>query len=54
MHAYVDGVFMGMFESKERTVNGIARGRHLLEFRVVAAVIKTELDVTDRVEFVVK
>ena len=53
VHAYV-GELMGMFESKERTVNGIARGRHLLEFRVVAADNQTELDVTDRVEFVVK
>ena len=30
---------MGMFESKEGMLNGIARGRHILEFRVVAATL---------------
>jgi len=54
VHAYVDGELMGMSESKEGMLNGIARGRHILEFRVVAADNQTELDVTDRVEFVVK
>ena len=54
VHAYVDGELMGMFESKEGMLNGIAPGRHILELRVVAADNQTELDVTDRVEFVVK
>ena len=54
VHAYVDGELMGMFESKEGMLNGIAPGRHILELRVVAAEHQTELDATDRVEFVVK
>jgi hypothetical protein len=36
VHAYV-GELMGMFESKEGMLNGIAPGRHILELRVVAA-----------------
>ncbi len=54
VHAYVDGELMGMFESKQGTLNGIAPGRHTLELRVVAADHQTELDARDRVEFFVK
>jgi putative copper export protein len=54
VHAYVDGELMGMFESKQGTLNGIRPGRHILELRVVAADHQTELDATDRIEFIVK
>jgi uncharacterized membrane protein len=54
VHAYVDGELMGMFESKQGTLNGIGPGRHILELRVVAEDHQTELDATDRVEFIVK
>jgi len=54
VHAYVDGELMGMFESKQGTLNGIFPGRHTLELRVVAADHQTELDAKDRVEFIVK
>ena len=54
VHAYVDGELMGMFESQQGTLNGIAPGRHTLELRVVAADHQTELDAKDRVEFIVK
>jgi copper resistance protein D len=54
VHAYIDGELMGMFESKQGTLNGIAPGRHTLELRVVAEDHQTELDATDRVEFSVK
>ncbi|MGH7871021.1 MAG: copper resistance D family protein [Candidatus Binatia bacterium] len=54
VHAYVDGELMGMFESKQGTLNGIASGRHILELRVVAADHQTELDAQDRIEFIVK
>jgi putative copper export protein len=54
VHAYVDGELMGMFESKQGTLNGIFPGRHTLELRVVAEDHQTELDATDRVEFIVK
>ena len=53
-HAYVDGELMGMFESEKGTLNGIKPGKHVLELRVVAADHKTELDATDKVEFIVK
>ena len=54
VHAYVDGELMGMFESREGTLNGIRPGRHVLELRVVAEDHQTELDASDRVTFVVK
>jgi putative copper export protein len=54
VHAYVDGQLMGMFESAQGTLNGVAPGRHTLELRVVAADHQTELTAKDRVEFVVK
>ena len=54
VHAYIDGQLMGMFESKQGTLNGVAPGRHTLELRVVAADHRTELDAKDRVEFIVK
>lgn len=54
VHAYVDGELMGMFESKEGTLNGVAPGRHTLELRVVAEDHQTELDARDRTEFIVK
>ena len=53
-HAYVDGELMGMFESEKGTLNGIKPGKHVLELRVVAEDHKTELNATDKVEFVVK
>lgn len=54
VHAYIDGELMGMFESRNGTLNGIRPGRHSLELRVVAEDHKTELDASDRVEFMVK
>ncbi|HEX9146584.1 MAG TPA: CopD family protein [Candidatus Binatia bacterium] len=54
VHAYVDGELMGMFESKQGTLNGLAPGRHTLELRVVAEDHQTELDARDRTEFIVK
>jgi hypothetical protein len=54
VHAYVDGELMGMFESRQGTLNGIPPGRHVLELRVVAADHQTELDASDRIVFVVK
>jgi hypothetical protein len=54
VHAYVDGELMGMFESKQGTLTGIKLGRHLLELRVVADDHQTELDASDRIEFIVK
>jgi copper transport protein len=54
VHAYIDGQLMGMFESEHGTLNGIAPGRHVLELRVVAEDHQTELDASDRTEFIVK
>jgi copper resistance protein D len=54
VHAYIDGELMGMFESRQRTLNGIGPGRHVLELRVVAEDHQTELDASDRITFVVK
>jgi uncharacterized membrane protein len=54
VHAYVDGELMGMFESRSGTLNGIRPGRHTLELRVVAEDHQTELEATDRSEFIVK
>jgi putative copper export protein len=53
VHAYIDGELMGMFLSTEGTLNGIKPGRHVLEVRVVADDHQTELDASDRTEFVV-
>jgi putative copper resistance protein D len=53
-HAYVDGELMGMFESRQGTLTGIGPGRHTLELRVVAADHQTELDASDKIEFMVK
>jgi hypothetical protein len=53
-HAYVDGELMGMFESEKGTLNGIKPGKHLLELRVVASDHETELDASDKVEFMVR
>lgn len=53
-HAYVDGELMGMFESEKGTLNGIKPGKHVLELRVVADDHTTELDASDKVEFIVK
>ena len=53
-HAYVDGELMGMFESDKGTLNGIKSGKHVLELRVVATDHSTELDASDKVEFMVK
>ena len=54
VHAYIDGELMGMFDGRQGTLNGIGPGRHVLELRVVAEDHQTELDASDRVEFVVK
>jgi putative copper export protein len=54
VHAYVDGELVGMFESKQGTLNGISPGRHVLELRVVAEDHQTELDAREHVEFFVK
>jgi copper resistance protein D len=54
VHAYVDGELMGMFTSKQGTLNGIRPGNHVLELRVVAEDHQTELDARDRIEFLVK
>ena len=54
VHAYIDGELMGMFDGRQGTLNGIAPGRHVLELRVVAEDHQTELDASDRIEFVVK
>jgi putative copper export protein len=54
VHAYIDGELIGMFQSKQGTLNGIKPGGHTLELRVVADDHQTELDAQDRVEFVVK
>jgi hypothetical protein len=54
VHAYVDGELMGMFESKEGTLNGVKPGRHVLELRVVAEDHQTELAASDRIEFTVQ
>jgi hypothetical protein len=53
-HAYVDGELMGMFESEKGTLNGIKPGKYVLELRVVASDHETELDASDKVEFIVK
>lgn len=53
-HAYVDGELMGMFKSDRGTLTGIKPGVHVLELRVAAEDHRTELDATDRVEFVVR
>lgn len=54
VHAYVDGQLVGMFESEQGTLNGIAPGLHVLELRVVTADHQTELAAQDHVEFLVK
>jgi copper resistance protein D len=54
VHAYVDGELLGMFMSKQGTLNGVKPGRHVLELRVVAEDHQTELDARDRIEFIVR
>jgi hypothetical protein len=54
VHAYIDGELMGMFDGRNGMLNGIPPGRHRLELRVVAVDHQTELDASDRIEFVVK
>ena len=54
VHAYIDGELMGMFDGRQGTLNGVGPGRHVLELRVVAEDHQTELDASDRIEFVVK
>jgi hypothetical protein len=54
VHAYVDGEMAGMFKTTKGTLTGIKPGDHTLELRVATADHKTELDATDRVQFVVK
>lgn len=54
VHAYIDGELMGMFDGRNGMLNGIPPGPHRLELRVVAEDHQTELDASDRIEFVVK
>ncbi len=54
VHAYVDGELVGMFKTSKGTLNGIKPGKHSLELRVTTADHSTELDATDRIDFVVK
>jgi hypothetical protein len=54
VHAYVNGEMMGMFKSEKGTLSGIKPGKHILELRVATGDHQTELNATDRVEFVVK
>jgi hypothetical protein len=54
VHAYVDGQMMGMFKGEKGTLNGITPGKHVLELRVATPDHQTELNATDRVEFLVK
>lgn len=54
VHAYVDSQLLGMFESSQGTLNGIAPGRHVLELRAVTADHQTQLAAQDRVELIVK
>lgn len=60
VHAYVDGVLMGMFQRDEGTLigegtlTGVEPGRHTLELRTVTADHKTELDAIDVVDFSVQ
>ena len=54
VHAYVDGEMMGMFKSEKGTLTGIRPGKHTLELRVVAKDHQTELDASDKVNFVMK
>jgi hypothetical protein len=54
VHAYVDNVLVGMFESDKGTLNGIKPGKYTLELRVVADDHKTELAAKDTVSFITK
>jgi hypothetical protein len=54
VHAYVNGEMAGMFKSTNGTLTGIKPGNHTLEVRVVMADHNTELDATDKVQFIVK
>lgn len=53
VHAYVDGVLVGMFQSEKGTLTGIDPGRHVLKLRVVEPDHKTELAVSDEIQFTV-
>src|SRR6266550_913294 len=55
VHAYIDGELMGMFSDPTNgTLTGVKQGKHVLELRVTTDDHVTELDATDKVEFVVK
>ena len=54
VHAYVDGELRDMFKSENGMLTGIRPGRHMLELRVVADDHQTELDASDRTDFVVQ
>src|ERR1051325_5802566 len=55
VHAYVDGELMGMFSDPTNgTLNGLKPGKHVLELRVTTDDHVTELDATDKVEFIVE
>ncbi|MDH3445921.1 MAG: hypothetical protein OEN50_18495, partial [Deltaproteobacteria bacterium] len=51
VHAHVDGELMGMFNSSKGTLTGIKPGQHTLELRVATQDHNTELDATDRIDF---
>ena len=54
VHAYVDGEMAGMFQGSKGTLNGIKPGQHTLELRVTTGDHNTELNVTDKVNFITK
>jgi putative copper export protein len=55
VHAYIDGQLMGMFSDQTGgTLNGVQAGKHVLELRVTTEDHLTELDATDKVNFVVE
>lgn len=54
VHAYVDGELRGTFKREKGMLTGIRPGRHRLELRVVAEDHQTELDASDRTNFVVQ
>jgi hypothetical protein len=43
-----------MFKTNKGTLTGIKPGNHILEIRVVTADHNTELNATDKVQFIVK
>lgn len=60
IHAYVDGMLMGMFTANDGsregigTLTGVSPGHHNLEIRAVTEGHNIEVDATDTVDFIVK